>query len=119
MKLQEKMYTLPESMVKSMERQFKKDNVNVKTRWYKELLHFFVITDECDTFLTIFSKKTHKLYCSMALFNEVDTFDEHKGQMITVGKMCKNTDFLNSVKEPISHCQHLIISGHSINMSSG
>ena len=100
MKLKEKLYPIDTDLRKTMEKQFIKDNINVKKNWSKGLLHFFTITDDGDTFLTIFNKNMKKLYSSAVIFNEIDIFNEELGRQIAVGRMCKNTDFINSIRVP-------------------
>ena len=99
MKLQDKLYKLPEEYVRIMETQFKKDKICVNKNWYKQVLYNIAVSEFNDTFLIIFSKISGKLYSTVSIFNEVDVFEEDKGVFIVLGRMCKHTDFLATISD--------------------
>ena len=99
MKLNEKLHTLSEPMIRQMQKQLIKDGRNLQKDWSKSLLYTFGCTDAGDTYLTIFNKLTKKLYSAVVIYNEADIFNEEKGQLIATGRMCKNTDFVWSIED--------------------
>ena len=102
MKLKDKMFSLAPTTVKLIEKQLKKDGVRFPEKWYKKYLCFITSSDEGDTFFTLFSKEKRELFCSCAMFNEVDDFDSYLGEVIAVNRMARNLSFVDSLNKKTS-----------------